>query len=102
MSAFAFIITVISICAGLVSLAFIIYQAMSSQRTLKKFNEAYFRITQNKSHSFDQEELARNLSDVLGTFTLVEYSHNPQLKKQVDALLKDFSEKVNNFAPPAV
>jgi len=102
MSAFAFIIIVISICGGLVSLAFIIYQAMSSQLTLKKFNEAYFRITQNKSRSIDQEELAGNLSDVLGTFTLVEYSHNPQLKKQVDALLKDFSEKVNNFAPPAV
>ncbi|MCI0661474.1 MAG: hypothetical protein L0220_10405 [Acidobacteria bacterium] len=101
MSAFAIFIILISICAGLLSLGFIIYQAMSSQRTLKKFNESYVRISQSTSQSFDQEELAVNLSDVLGTFTLVEYSHNPQLKKQVDALLKDISEKVNNFAKPA-
>src|SRR5262245_5180329 len=101
MSAFAIFIILLSICAGLVSLSFIIYQAMSPERTLKKFNESYVRITQNTSQSFDQEELAVNLSDVLGTFTLIEYSHNPQLMERVDALLKDLSEKVNNSAQPA-
>jgi hypothetical protein len=102
MSAFTIIIILSSICAGLVSLAFIIYHAMSSQRTLKKFNEAYVRITQNTNQGFDQEEVAGTLSDFLGTFTLVEYSQNPLLKKQVDALLKDIGDKVNNnFAHPA-
>jgi hypothetical protein len=102
MSAFAIIIVVISICAGLVSLALIVYQAMSSQITLKKFNEAYVRITQDTRNGFDHKEVAENLSEVFGTFTLVEYSHNPRLKKQVDALLKDIGEKLNNFAQPPV
>jgi hypothetical protein len=103
MSAFTIIIIFISICAGLVSMAFIINQAMSSQRTLKKFNEAYVRITQNTNQGFDQEEVAGTLSDFLGTFTLVEYSQNPLLKKQVDALLKEIGDKVNNnnFSHPA-